>query len=102
VIQDGYFNNLGAPPFPETLDELITKVTELGSEGAITNQGIARSLIAKLTVAQRLASKGRTHQANSILEAGFIPQVQNLSGIHITVEAADLLIESAEHILSHL
>jgi hypothetical protein len=102
TIQDGYFNNLGAPPFPETLDELIAEVTELGSEGAITNQGIARSLIAKLTVAQRLASKGRNHQAKRILEAGFIPQVQNLSGIHITVEAADLLIESAEHLISHL
>jgi hypothetical protein len=102
VIQDGYFNNLGAPPFPETLDELIAEVTELGSEGAITNQGIARSLLAKLTVAQRLASKGRNHQAKSILEAGFISQVQDLTNVHITPDAAGILIESAEYLISHL
>lgn len=84
-----------------TIDELKTEIEELGSEGEISNQGIVNSLIAKLNVAQKLIDDGKVDQAKNILSS-FISQVQNLSGIHITPEAADILIKSAEYILSHL
>jgi len=53
-------------------------------------------------LAQKLVDEGKIDEAKSILEEDFIPQVQNLSGIHITPEAADILIKSAEYILSSL
>jgi len=85
-----------------TIEELKTEIEELGSEGEIDNKGIVKSLIAKLNVAQKLVDKGKIDEAKSILEDDFIIQVQNLSGIHITVKAADILVQSAEHILSIL
>jgi hypothetical protein len=91
-----------APPVPTTIGELKTKIEELGSEGEIDNQGIVRSLLAKLDVAQKLVDQGKIDEAKTILEEDFIIQVQNLSGIHITPEAADTLIKSAEYIISHL
>ena len=51
---------------------------------------------------EKLVDKGKLDEAKTILEEDFIPQVQNLSGINITPEAADILIESAEYIISHL
>ena len=90
-----------SPPLPTTIAELETEIEELGSQGEIDNQGVVRGLLAKLNVAQRLADKGKIDEAKSILEEDFIPQVQNLAGIHISVEAVDILVESAEHILAH-
>ncbi len=94
--------NLWKAPIPTTISELKEKIEELGSEGKIDNQGIVKSLIAKLNAAQKLVDKGKVDEAKTILEDDFILQVQNLSGIHITPEAADILIQSTEHILSHL
>ena len=91
-----------SPPIPRTIDELKTEIEKCWSEGEIDNQGIAKSLLAKLNVAQKLVDKGKIDEAKSILEDDFIIQVQNLSGIHITVEAADILIKSAEYVISHL
>jgi parallel beta-helix repeat protein len=90
------------PPIPTTIRELKTEIERCWSEGEVDNQGIVKSLIAKLNAAQKLVDKGKIAQAQSILENGFIPQVQNLSGICIAVEAADVLIQSAEYILSNL
>lgn len=88
--------------FPRTIGKLETKIEELGLEGEIDNQGIVKSLIAKLNTVQKLVDKGRMDGAKKMLEKAFIQQVRNLSGIHITPEAADILIKSAEYILSHL
>jgi len=90
------------PPIPTTIDQLKTEIEELGIQDEIDNQGIVKSLIAKLNVAQKLVDKGKIDEAKSILEEDFIPQVQNLVNIHITPEVAEILIESAEYILSHL
>ena len=98
TLEDGYFNNA---PSPRTMDELKKKIEEFTSEGEIDNQGIVKSLIAKLNAAQKLVEKGRVKEAKMIIEC-FIIQVQKLSGIHITVEATDILIQSAEYIVSHL
>jgi len=88
-------------PLPRTIGELKTEIEELGPQGEIDNQGIVKSLIAKLNVAQKLVDKGKTDEAVNVLE-DFIMQVQELSGIHITVEAADILIKSTEYIMDHL
>jgi len=90
------------PILPRTIGELKTEIEELGLRGEIDNHGIVKSLLAKLNAAQKLVDKGKTDEAKSILEEDFIPQVQNLTDIHITPEAAELLIESAEYIVSNL
>ena len=89
-------------PLPRTVGELKTKIEELGFEGQIDNQGIVKSLIAKLNTAQKLVDEGKIDEAKTILADDFIPLVQNRSEIHITPEVADVLIKSAEYILSHL
>jgi len=89
-------------PLPKTIDELKAKIEDLGACGQIDNRGIVRSLVAKLDVALKLVDKGRKSEAEEILEDDFIPQVQHLSGRHITVETADILIKSAEYIMSSL
>ena len=89
-------------PLPETIDELKTRIEELGACGQIDNRGIVRSLVAKLDVAQKLVDKGRISEAKKVLEDDFILQVQHLSRLRIAVEAADIIIESTEYILSHL
>jgi len=91
-----------APPIPTTIENLKTKIMQLGSENEISNEGIIQSLIAKLNTVQKLVDKGKVDEAKTILNDAFIAQVQNLTGIHITVEAADILVSSAEYILSHL
>ena len=88
-------------PLPRNIDELKTEVEELGSEGQIDNQGIVKSLIAKLDVAEELIDMGKLNEAKRVLEC-FITQVKKLTSIRITEEAADILIQSAEYILSHL
>jgi len=93
--------NLWKASIPTTMGELKSEIEELGSEGKIDNQGIVKSFLAKLNVAQKLVDKGKVEEAEMVLN-GFIMQVQNLSGIHITVEAADTLIQSAEYIISKL
>ncbi len=89
-------------PLPRTIGELKAEIEECWLEGEIDNQGIVRSLIAKLDVAQKLVDKRKIDEAKTILEEVFIPQVENLTRIHLTVEAADILIKSAEYIISHL
>ena len=90
-----------APPIPTTIGELNSEIMELGSGGEIDNQGIVTSLLAKLDAAQKLIDEGKIDQAKNLLNA-FINEVQAQSGKHITPEAAELLIQSAEHILSTL
>ena len=86
---------------PINIQDLKSEIEELGSEGEIDNQGIVNSLIAKLNAAQKLIDKGSIDEAKMVLE-DFITQVQNLSGIHITAEAAYILVLSATYMMSHL
>ena len=88
-------------PLPGTIGELKTEIEKCWSEGEIDNQGIVTSLLAKLNTAQKLIDDGKIDQAKNILEA-FINEVKAQSGKHVTPEAADTLIKSAEHILSNL
>lgn len=90
-----------SPPLPRTINELKTEIEKCWSEGEIDNQGIVKSLIAKLDAAERLVDMGKVNAAKTVLES-FIIQVQKLSEICITKEAADILIQSAEYIQSNL
>jgi hypothetical protein len=102
TLENGELIACAPPPIPTTIADLKTEIEALGSTGDIDNQGIVRGLVAKLNAAQRLIDKGKIDEVRSILEEDFIPQVQNLTDIHITPEAADILMESAEYILTHL
>lgn len=93
--------NLWVAKIPTTINELKTEIEELGSRDEIDNQGIVRSLIRKLHTAQKLVDKEKTDEATMVLE-DFAAQVHQLSGIHITVEAANILVESAEYIMAYL
>jgi len=99
--QDNYPLMEPYSPLPRTIDELKAEIEELGSDGEIDNQGIVTSLLAKLDAAQKLIADEKVDQAKIILNA-FINEVHAQSGKHIRPEAADILIESAEYILSHL
>jgi len=88
-------------PLVITIDDLKTNIEELGFDGQIDSQGIVKSLIAKLNAAQKLVDKEKTDEAIMVLE-DFIEQVEELSGIHVTPQAADILIKSAEYIMSRL
>ena len=99
--QDNYPLMEPYSPLPRTIDELKAEIEELGSDGEIDNPGVVTSLLAKLNAAKMLIDDGKIDQAKIILKS-FIRQVQNLTGIHITKDAAELLIESAEYILSNL
>jgi len=88
-------------PLPSTIGELKAEIDELDSEGEIDNQGVVTSLVAKLDVAQKLIDDDKIDQAKNLLNA-FINEIQAQSGKHITPEAAELLLQSAEHILSNL
>ena len=99
--QDNYPLMEPYSPLPRTIDELKTKIEELGAEAEIDNQGVVTSLLAKLDAAQKLIEEGKTDHAKNLLNA-FIKEVQAQSGKHITAEAAELLVQAAEHILSNL
>jgi endoglucanase len=75
-------SDLTAPPNPLSLEELVTKFL---NEGLITNRGIANSLQSKLSSNQLVA---------------FVNQLKAQRGKHISVEAADQLIEQAEDLLN--
>lgn len=100
VDEDSYSTVFTVTSFLKSIVELKTKIEEFGVEGEIA-KGTVRSLIAKLNLAQKMVDREKIDEAQSVLE-NFIKQVQNLSGIHITPEAADILIKSAEYIISHL
>jgi len=99
--QDNYPLMEPYSPLPRTIDELKTEIERLGSEDEIDNQGIVTSLLAKLDAAQKLIGDGKTDQALNLLNA-FMNEAQAQSGKHITPEAAETLIESAEYVLSNL
>jgi len=88
-------------PLPRTIGELEAEIEELCLEGEIDNRGVVTSLLAKLNAAQTLIAVGKIDQAKTILNA-FINEVQAQSGKHITADAAELLLQAAEYILSNL
>jgi len=82
-----------------TIQDLIKTIQDMLASGVITNEGIANSLIAKLTNAQAAVEQGDIQAAKNMLEA-FINQLEALSGKKLSAEAAAELIESAGKIIA--
>ena len=99
--QDNYPLMEPYSPLPRTIDELESEIEELGSDGEVDNQGVVTSLLAKLEAAQTLIADEKIDRAKFILNA-FINEVQAQSGKHMTADAAELLLQAAEYILSNL
>jgi 2',3'-cyclic-nucleotide 2'-phosphodiesterase (5'-nucleotidase family) len=80
---------------------LRTSLDRLYAEGEISNWGNYVSLVKSLESFYRMLAKGNLFTARVMLEA-FIQKVENQSGIHITPEAAALLVADAHWVLDHL
>ena len=76
-----------------TIQSLRACVHHAAEHGHIDNQGITRSLLAKLDAAQAAVDRGQPEVAVNLLEA-FAREVRAQSGKHI-------LQEHAEHLLIH-
>ena len=84
-----------------TVQGLTMCVEHAVSMGAITDQGVATSLLAKLSAAQSAVDRGQPAVAARILQA-FINEVQAQSGIHIDAEHAAHMIMHAQAVIAAL
>lgn len=80
------------------IHSLGDSITRFYEEGEIDNQGIYQALLAKLAAALKAKKVNTTL---NILEA-LIHLVEAQSGIHITTEAADLLLAEIYYVMDHL
>lgn len=84
-----------------TVAALRTCVEHAVATGAITNRGIATSLLAKLTAAQAALDRGQPTTAERLLGA-FIREVQRQAGRHIEAEHARHMVEHARLVIAAL
>jgi hypothetical protein len=84
-----------------TIDSLIGLVEKLYDLGYIDDEGVESGLLDKLYAAQDKIETGNSKTAKNILNA-FINQLKAQSGKHITPEAADILINDAQHVIDNL
>ena len=82
-------------------DSLIASLRRFYSEGAIDSKGVLNSLIMTIQQQQTNDKKGTPKSFANQLRA-LINELQAQSGIHITTEAADLLIADAQWAIEHL
>jgi len=80
-------------PHEATIQSLRTCVQHAAEHGHINNQGVTRSLLAKLKAAQAAQDRGQSEVAVNLLEA-FVREVRAQANKHI-------LQEHAEHLLMH-
>ncbi len=85
----------------DTIASLRLCITHAIAEGHITSQGVAKSLLVKLDVAQAALDRGRTRIAVIILHS-FINEVQAQAGKHIHTEHALHMIEHAQRVIAAL
>ncbi len=90
-------------PTPEvvTIEALRSTLDGYCQQGEIDNQGICNSLQGKLARAQDYISEDKAAKAISQLQA-FINQVEAQRGKHITVVAADRLVDMATQLIIQL
>jgi hypothetical protein len=97
-----YFKIPEAPTIP-TIGAISEQIDAFLDDGSIGNAGIAEAWHAFLQQAQAMMETGNAVAAESILNA-FINsvQAQSQSGRHITAEAAQALIDSAQAVIDGL
>jgi hypothetical protein len=83
-----------------TAQSIMADIPQFLDNGSINNNGIANSLLAKLSAAQNARSKGNCKEAANNYQA-FINEVSAQSGKHITVTAAAILIGDAQYLITH-
>ena len=108
------FSLLAFRPAPATADEMACPGTGMNtvqglnmcvqhaiSTGAITDPGVANSLLAELAAAQSAVDRGQPTVAANILRA-FISEVQAQSGVHIEVAHAQHMVMHAQQVITAL
>jgi len=88
-------------PHAPTIASLRTCVQHAADHGHIDNGGIARSLIAKLDVAQAAFDRGQAAVAVNTLEA-FVRELDAQAGKHIVAEHAAHLRMHAQDVIAAL
>jgi len=83
-----------------TAQSIMDDVQQFVNNGSINNNGIANSLLAKLSAAQNARSKGNCNEAANNYQA-FINEVSAQSGKHISPTAAAILIADAQYLITH-
>jgi hypothetical protein len=81
-----------------TIASLRLCVTHAIAEGHITNQGVVKSLLAKLDAAHAALDRGQVTVAVNSLRS-FINEVQAQAGKHIHAEHAMHMIEHAQQVI---
>jgi len=84
-----------------TIASLRLCVSHAVSDGHITNQGIAKSLFAKLDAAQAAVNRGQAAVAVNNLHS-FINEIQAQAGKHIHAEHAMHMVEHAQRVIAAL
>ena len=84
-----------------TIASLVTCVEQGAQQGFINNQGVAKSLLAKLDAAQAAEDRGQTATAINLLGA-FIHEVQAQAGKHIAQPHADHMVMHAQMVIRAL
>jgi hypothetical protein len=83
------------------IDGLIASVEYMCQEGWINSPGICTSYLAKLYNAEKAIDRGQCHVAENVLNA-FIKELKALSGIGLTVEAANVSKTNALYVIEDL
>jgi hypothetical protein len=84
-----------------TIASLVNCVEHCVANGFINNQGVANSLLAKLSAAQAAQNNGQTGAAINLLGA-FIHEVQALAGKHIAQPHAQHMVTHAQMVIQAL
>lgn len=84
-----------------TIASLTTCVEHAASQGLITSQGVANSLLAELNAAQAALDRGQTSVAINDLQA-FIYEVQAQAGKHIDSMHAQHMVMHAQLVIQAL
>jgi FIMAH domain-containing protein len=95
--------NLAAIVFEPVLitpESIKAEVRAALASGAITNAGIANSLLAKLNAARDARSRGQCATAANIY-AAFINELNAQSGKHVAAATASQLISEAKFLIAH-
>lgn len=84
-----------------SIDGLYHCIHHAVGMGYITNEGVANSLLAKVSAAQAAATRGQPEVAVNILRA-FIDEVQAQAGVHIDPMHAAHMVTHAQMVISAL
>ncbi|HEY3364893.1 MAG TPA: alpha/beta fold hydrolase [Symbiobacteriaceae bacterium] len=87
--------------FSGNLESLLTKIARFREAGSIANDGIARSLSAKVEAAQAAEKRGEKETARNIL-AALINEISAQDGKHIAAASAADLVRTVQAIINRL